>query len=157
MSLRPSRPTCAPNAAPTLNDEGDAGRVLAVRVQGLAGVLSLVGGVHRGEGEHATSYHGSGTHPVRRPACNKSHVGTFVFPKADAQMSQRVLPVHSTAGVGFPVAVQRNSARWPCWTFSTAGVAAATGWAPSPAVEPNASVKHSARPCDRGGWRGNEG
>lgn len=47
------------------------------------------------------------------------------------------------AGVGFPVAVQRNSARWPCWTFSTDGATAATGWAPSPAAGRNTPVKHS--------------
>lgn len=73
-------------------------------------------------------------------------------PKVEAQTGfkdkdgsrSRVLPLHSRAGVGLPVAVQRNSARWPCWTFSTGGVMEATGWAPSPAVEPNTTVKHSA-------------
>lgn len=45
------------------------------------------------------------------------------------------------AGVGFPVTVQRNSALWPCWTFSTEGVTVATGWAPSAATEGDTSVK----------------
>lgn len=49
------------------------------------------------------------------------------------------------AGVGFPVAVQRNSARWPCWMFSTEGVTVATGWAPSPAAEGDTSVKQSSK------------
>lgn len=46
------------------------------------------------------------------------------------------------AGVGFPVTVQRNSALWPCWTFSTEGVMVATGWAPSAATEGDTLVKH---------------
>lgn len=54
-----------------------------------------------------------------------------------------VVPIHSMAGVGFPVTVQRNSARWPCWTLSTEGVMVATGWAPSPATEADRAVKHS--------------
>lgn len=50
------------------------------------------------------------------------------------------------AGVGFPVTVQRNSARWPRWTCSTEGVAVATGWAPSAATEGDTSVKQSSKP-----------
>lgn len=50
------------------------------------------------------------------------------------------------AGVGFPVAVQRNSARWPYWTFSTEGVTVATGWAPSAAAEGDTSVRQSSKP-----------
>lgn len=32
-----------------------------------------------------------------------------------------ILPVHSTEGRGLPVALQRNSARLPCWTVSVEG------------------------------------
>lgn len=53
------------------------------------------------------------------------------------------------AGVGFPVTVQRNSARWPCWTFSTEGVMVATGWAPSAAIEGDTSVKQSSNRRER--------
>lgn len=63
------------------------------------------------------------------------------------------------AGVGFPVTVQRNSARWPCWTFSTEGVMLATGWAASPATEVDTPVKHSSKQtlpkmikCDNADW-----
>lgn len=54
----------------TLNNEGNLRRVLSVSVQGLAGVLSLIGSVDHCEGQHATSYQGSGTHSVPRTAWN---------------------------------------------------------------------------------------
>lgn len=60
------------------------------------------------------------------------------------------------AGVGFPVAVQRSSARWPCWMFSTEGLMVATGWAPSAAAEGDTSVKNNSKwraRFTRGRWR----
>lgn len=44
--------------------------MLSVSVQGLAGVLSLISGVDRCEGQRATSYQGSGTHSVPRTTWN---------------------------------------------------------------------------------------
>lgn len=67
-----------------------------------------------------------------------------------------VVPIHSMAGVGFPDTVQRNSARWPCWTFSTEGLMVATGWAPSAATDGDTPVKHSPKRKARlptGTWR----
>lgn len=120
--------------------------MLAVGVQGPAGVLALIGRLHRGEGEHAPPDHRPGTHPVGRPAWNKHQVESQQRLRWD--QDQDVLPVHSMAGVGLPVAEQRNSTRWPCWTFSTDGVTTATGWAPSPAAERNTPVKHPGLTSD---------
>lgn len=53
-----------PGETRTLNSEGNPRRVLAVRVERLACVLSLISWLHGGEGQHAASHHGSGTHPV---------------------------------------------------------------------------------------------
>lgn len=64
------------------------------------------------------------------------------------------------AAVGFPVTVQRNSARWPCWTFSTEGVTVATGWASSEATEGETSVRHGTSwrgKLHRGVWRNKAG
>lgn len=44
------------------------------------------------------------------------------------------LPVHWIEGAGLPVAVQRNSARWPCWTVRTAGWIVTVGLVTSPAT-----------------------
>lgn len=44
------------------------------------------------------------------------------------------VPVHSTEGAGLPVAVQRNSARWPCWMVITGGWMVAMGLVTMPAT-----------------------
>lgn len=135
-------------------------------VQSLAGVFSLISGVHSCEGQYTTSYHSSGTHSVPWTSCN-NHSYTlslrdagWTFAHAGADQSQMnevssstrqyqtqskvefklVVPIHSMAGVGFPVTVQRNSARWPCWTFSTEGVTVARGWIASAATEGDTAV-----------------
>lgn len=59
----------------TLNDEGNLCCVLSMSVQGLAGVLSLISWFHCCEGQHATSYHSSGTHSVPWTTCN-NHTDT---------------------------------------------------------------------------------
>lgn len=45
-----------------------------------------------------------------------------------------VVPVHSTEGAGLPVAVQRNSARWPCWMVITGGWMFTVGFDTMPAT-----------------------
>ncbi len=44
--------------------------MLPVSVQGLAGVVSLIDGLHCCEGQHATPYHSSRTNPVPWTSCN---------------------------------------------------------------------------------------
>lgn len=60
----------------TLNNEGNPRCVLSVSVQRLAGVLSLISCVYRCEGQHATPYHSSGTHPVPWTTWNNHTVNT---------------------------------------------------------------------------------
>lgn len=67
------------------------------------------------------------------------------------------LPVHSTEGAGLPVAVQRNSARWPCGTVMTAGWMVTVGLVISPAtVSKNQLISYKkgrdiaiSRQCDQ--------
>lgn len=153
------------NTKRTLDKEGNPRCVLPMSVQGFAGVISLISWVHCREGQYAASYHGSGTHSVPWTSCKG---GIFVYQLVNftqlcsaLEIIQQdtetpVIPIHSMAGVGFPVTVQRNSARWPCWTFSTDGAMVATGWAPSAATGGDTSVKHNSKwrvRRLRGRWR----
>lgn len=58
----------------TLDEEGHPCRVLAVRVQGLAGVVALIGRVHGREGQNAASYHSPRAHPVTWTSCSEHTV-----------------------------------------------------------------------------------
>lgn len=68
---------------------------------------------------------------VDGPFCSHPYNSSYIreFSKLGS-----TLPVHSTEGAGLPAAVQRNSARWPCWTRRTAGWIVTVGFVASPAT-----------------------
>lgn len=120
--------------------------MFSVYVDGSAGVVALIRALHRREGENSTADDGAAIDADTRTSWEFKRLldygnhGTRSFPEKlkllrifSVSFSPTV-PVHSTKGVGLPVAVQWNSARSPCWMEIRDGRMVAVGLVTMPAT-----------------------